>query len=66
MIIKVGGLEPLGPIGVYAYGATVLKVGGGIKRDSRAKKNFVPPSFGKVGGIIFYMWGYEQGNKYHY
>jgi len=21
MIIKVGGLEPLGPIGVYAYGA---------------------------------------------
>ena len=21
---------------------------------------------GKVGGTIFYTWGYEQGNKYHY
>jgi len=24
MIIKVGGLEPLGPIGVYAYGAKII------------------------------------------
>jgi len=25
MIIKVGGLEPLGPIGVYAYVSGVIK-----------------------------------------
>jgi len=30
---------------------------GGIKRDSRAKKKFCTPTFGKVGGTIFYMWG---------
>jgi len=51
-------------------GATVLKVGG-TKRDSRAKrakkKIFVPPTFGKVGGVQFFTRaGYEQGNKYHY
>ena len=26
MIIKVGGLEPLGPIGVYAYGSDVNRI----------------------------------------
>jgi len=25
MIIKVGGLEPLGPIGVYAYGGLMFR-----------------------------------------
>jgi len=33
-------------------GATILKVRG-TKRDSRAKKNFVPPTFGKVGVHFF-------------
>jgi len=27
MIIKVGGLEPLGPIGVYAYASTSIFAG---------------------------------------
>ena len=62
--------------GYGATGLTLFKQGrrhgfqsGGTKRDSRAKgakKNFFTPTFGKVGGTIFYTWGYEQGNKYHY
>jgi len=46
-----------------------LKSGGGTKRESRAKrakKKFVPPTFGKVGVQFFTRAWYEQANNYQY
>jgi len=49
MIIKVGGgLEPLGPIGVYAYGSIECFV-------SKCQKTFV-----KFGNIIVYIMHKKQ------
>jgi len=53
----------------HGGGATVLKVGGQnvIRERSERKKNFVPPTFGKVGGTIFVTRaGYEQANNYQH